>query len=156
MLTNNIVKKSSSGFIALLVVLCISLVLLATTLELTSTGWYTRYTVLGREQKAQSEALARACLSVAVLRITIDTSYVGNATTTYPVGTCYIFPLQLNIPTAGTLTLHVRAKVQNTLTSLVATYNMHDIQLDSVPDALPSTGAENTSATVDEWHEVFD
>jgi hypothetical protein len=145
-----------SGFVALLAVMSISLVLLVVTSNLTFVGWYTRFSVLEREQKAASVALAHSCLSGAVAHIAAEASYIGDATTTDVFGTCYIFALQPNVPVVGQLTVRVRAVVQQAVTSLVAVYAMHDMQLVAIPDVTPSDGTENILPSAQEWHEISD
>ena len=134
--------------------ICISLVLLVVTLEVCTAGWYTRFNVLNREFKAQSEALAHSCLDGAVMQLMAAATYTGDATSTYPTGTCYIALVQFRVPHAGMVTLRVRAVVSNVHTTLVAEYQMHDVQLDLTPDSAPANGSEDLTVTLQAWHEL--
>lgn len=151
---NKVLTPHTSGFVALLAAMCVSAVLLVLTVELGTIGWYTRFGVLGREFKLQSEALARSCLDQAVAEIIADSTYAGNATTTDNVGTCFVYPVRLDEPAVGMVTIRVRGVVSRSYTTLEAEFDMHDIRSLPSPDGSPADGNENLSATRHSWHEV--
>lgn len=152
---NKYPPSHTTGFVALMAAVVISLVLLLLTIEVGTVGWYTRFDVLDREFKAQSVTLAHSCLERAVVQLVADTSYRGDATSTAAYGSCYIFPITLPLESPGRLQLQVRAVVSNAYTTLVAVYNMHDIQVGMPPDSFPSNGNEDVSISLEEWHEVL-
>jgi hypothetical protein len=104
---------------------------------MSQTGWSTRYAILGTEAKEQALALAGGCAEYALARVLADPGYQGDATTTTPGGTCYVFPLEFNTPTAGLLRLRVQVIVRDSYTNLVWQFDLHDIHTGSVPVPLP-------------------
>ncbi len=58
-------KNTQHGFVALLSIIIMSVVLLATTLSLAQFGIASRYFILDLENKSASERLAEACVHVA-------------------------------------------------------------------------------------------
>ena len=63
------------GFIALIAILIISVVLLASVISAAQFGITGRYTLLDLERKAESESLAEACLQVARIAVFNDPAY---------------------------------------------------------------------------------
>jgi hypothetical protein len=68
-------KHNSRGFIALISIIIISVMLLATTLSLAQFGIASRYFILDLENKRVSEKLAEACVQVARINVYNDFSY---------------------------------------------------------------------------------
>jgi hypothetical protein len=131
--------STESGYIALLSTIIIGAVLLVITIEVGQSGWYTRFMVLGTEAKMQSRELAQSCGRLAVARVLVDTEWIGNTTTTNALGTCYVFPLQKNNPSAGLMTVQVQSVVQGSVTRLISEYDMKEASLSSTPLSVPST-----------------
>ncbi len=131
--------KTGAGFIALMAVIVISLVLLVMTVEESSSGWHTRFNILGTEAKEQASSLAEGCAEQALATMLTDPAYMGNATTTITEGTCYVFPVQLNFPVAGLVTIKTQAVVRGSYANLDMAMNMNNIHFGSIPTT-PTTG----------------
>jgi hypothetical protein len=86
------------GFIALISILIISTVLLATTLSLAQFGIANRFFILDLEQKAGSEKLAEACVHIARVRAYNDPAYDTNVAEPIIVGggACTIHAIDAN------------------------------------------------------------
>ena len=140
-------SKNSSGFVALLAVMSISLVLLVLTIELGLSGWYRRFGVLEGEWKAASRTLAASCVEAAIMSVVASPFYQGNATTSTPTGTCYTFPISEAGVGETTVTVTVRAVVERSVTTWIAEYDIHDIRRETTPDIFPPTGMEDTTVT---------
>ncbi len=82
-----------SGFVALLSAVIISAALLVLAISGNLAGFYHRFNVLDREEKAESFALAEACASVALLQLGENPDWAGNATSTVGSDECYIGPV---------------------------------------------------------------
>lgn len=146
--------RLTSGFVALMAVICISLILLVVTLQVTTLGWYTRTRLLEKEFKVQSIALAHSCAERAALQVILNPLYEGGVTITDARGSCYVFPLQPHVSQVHLRTVQVRTVVLKSYTTLVVIYNMHDINQDPIPNALPANGSESLNMTLESWHEV--
>lgn len=70
--------QKNSGFIALISSVIISVVLLLTITTLSFNGYYNRFNVFESEMKERSQALAKACINIALLRIVSGEKYTGN------------------------------------------------------------------------------
>ncbi len=103
-------KKYQHGFIALFSVIIISASLMLVAVSLSFSGFYARFNIFDSELKARSNALADACVDVALLKLAGDSTFAGNATTPLGADSCYIFPI---ITTTGQATIHTRAVVGN-------------------------------------------
>lgn len=79
-------SNSQNGFIALISVIIISVVLLATTISLAQFGIANRYFILHLEQKAVSEKLADACVHIARIMVYNDPDTDFNTPQSYPIG----------------------------------------------------------------------
>lgn len=117
----------------------ISLILLVMTVEEGSSGWYARFNILGTEAKEQATSLAEGCAEQAMAKLLTDPTYTGGATTTTSIGTCHIFPIQLNFPVAGLVTIKTQAVVRESYANLDMAMNMNDIHFGNIPTA-PTTG----------------
>jgi hypothetical protein len=122
-------KKANgqSGYIALMATIIISLILLVMTVEEGSIGWHARFNILGTEAKEQATALAEGCAEQAMAKLLTDPTYNGNSTTTFPYGTCYTFPIELNTPNNGMLTIKTQAVIRNSYTNLKISAHMNNI-----------------------------
>jgi hypothetical protein len=78
--------QNERGFIALISVIIISVVLLATTIALAQFGIASRYFILHLEQKAVSEKLADACVHIARIMVYNDPKTDFDAAVSYPIG----------------------------------------------------------------------
>lgn len=120
-----------NGYIALMATIIISLILLVMTVEQASTGWYVRFNILGTEAKEQSNSLAESCIEQAMAKLLTDPTFAGNSTTTFPNGTCYTLPIELNSPTNGLLTIRTQAVVRNSYTNLKVTASMDNVTFEN-------------------------
>lgn len=82
---------TSSGFIALISILIVSAVLLATTLGLAQFGLANRFLIMHLEQKTASEKLAEGCVQMARIKVYNEPSYtVSLRDVSIAGGTCTI------------------------------------------------------------------
>lgn len=101
---------SSRGFIALISIIIMSVVLLASTLSLAQFGIANRYFILDLENKNASEKLAEACVHMA--RIYAYNDPLANiSTTSKPVGdaSCLIMSVRQNSASSTESILYARA-----------------------------------------------
>lgn len=131
--------RNKGGYIALLSTVIISAVLLSMTVGAGQSGWYTRFVVLGAEAKLQSKIVASGCIEEALAKLMIDLDWSGDATSTYGVGTCYVYPVQINYPQNQIVTIRVRGEVQGAFTNIISEFEMKDISLTSIPKAITAT-----------------
>ena len=71
-------KNSSAGFIALFSVIIITSVLLISAVALSFSGFLGRFNVFDSELKAESSALAEACIERVRLEFALDDSFSGS------------------------------------------------------------------------------
>ena len=135
----NNLNTVNGGYIALLSTVIISAVLLSMTVGAGQSGWYNRFMVLGAEAKLQSKIVASGCINEALAKLMIDLDWSGDATSTYGVGTCYVYPVQINYPQNQIVTIRVRGEVRGAITNIVSEFDMKDINLTSDPKAVPVT-----------------
>ena len=103
-------RNEEQGFIALISVLIISSVLLASTLALAQFGIASRFFVLNLEQKAGSQKLAEACLELMRVKVYNNSSY--NTLGTYDIGGGKCTVESINTTGSGTFsTVKVRAAI---------------------------------------------
>jgi hypothetical protein len=146
--------KSTRGYVALMATIIISAVLLVLSIEGSEVGARARFDILGTEAKEQSVALAEACKDQTLAALISDLSYTGNATTTSPVGTCYIFPILLNTPTTGVVTLKIQSRVQNSFSNLEFQIAMNNIHIGNIPLPPSVTTPPNPSTHLNSWREL--
>lgn len=89
-------QSQQHGFIALISVLIISSVLLASTLALAQFGIASRFFVLNLEQKAGSQKLAEACLELMRVKIYNNPSYTILGTYDIGGGKCTVETINTN------------------------------------------------------------
>jgi hypothetical protein len=112
------------GFIALISIMIMSVVLLATTLSLAQFGLASRFFILDLEHKSASEKLAEACVHTARISVYNDPLYNPTSPVTIPVGdkSCTILSVQPNgnqslvkvTATSGTATTNMQVLIDNT------------------------------------------
>jgi purine-cytosine permease-like protein len=86
-------QKASSGFIALMSAIIISVILLLITTNLNLTGFYNRSNILDWELKEKSSAVAEGCADLVLLRLASDSGYAGGENIAVSGSdTCHIFP----------------------------------------------------------------
>lgn len=72
--------RKEGGYIALMSVIIISLILIALSVTVNMSGFFTRFNILEAQEKLQSSALSESCVNLAMSRLTKNTTY----TYTYP------------------------------------------------------------------------
>jgi len=109
------------GFIALTSAIIISVLLLAITVSLGFSGFFTRLNILDSESKERSVALAEACIDTAILKLANSTDYVlVSADHVIPVGTdtCNIISLAPNPSRSFPITIQTQACINKSVTNL--------------------------------------
>lgn len=103
-------KTSTQGFIALISIIIMSVVLLATTLSLAQFGIASRHFILDLENKRASEKLAEACVHIARIYAYNDPE-ATIATTSAPIGdaSCLIMKLSKNPASSTESIVYARA-----------------------------------------------
>lgn len=113
--------KKEEGFIALISILILSSVLLATTLSLAQFGLANRFFILNLEQKASSQKMAEACLEMLRIKVYSDPAYTTTTKTTYILAgsDCSV----VSVIGTGTKTVKVSATEDGAITNLQADIN---------------------------------
>lgn len=115
-------QKNERGFVALISILILSTVLLATTLSLAQFGLANRYFILDLEQKSESEKLASSCVHIARIMVYNNpASSVGNVISE-PIGTdrCSIVRITQN---GSQSTVQTKGVKGNAITNLQVVIN---------------------------------
>ena len=114
--------KTQKGFIALISILIISAVLLATTISLGQFGIASRYFILHLEQKAVSEKLADGCVHIERIKVFNDPFYEVDTPLSYPIGdeACTVFDVSAD---GNESTLEVGAQTGDAVTNLQVVVN---------------------------------
>lgn len=146
--------QNTQGYIALMATIIISAILLVLSIEGSEAGARARFDILGTEAKEQSVSLAEGCKDQALATLLSDPTYAGDATTTSSIGTCHIFPILINTPTAGVITLKIQARVRNSFTNLEFQITMNNIHLGNTPLPVGATSPQNPSIHLNSWKEL--
>jgi len=120
--TMNTIPQSERGFIALIAILIISVVLLASVISVAQFGITGRYILLDLERKAESESRAEACAQVARVAVFNDPAYEVTDKAV-PVGKswCNVLSIVKNSPSSGFSRVEVSASSTGATTNLRAT-----------------------------------
>lgn len=107
------------GFIALISVLILSVILLASVISLAQYGITSRYALLTLENKTITEELAQACIQVARIAIYNDHLY-ETVDHLIPIGNynCMIKNIFANTPLLGTSRIETNASLSGATTNL--------------------------------------
>lgn len=134
-------KQDQHGFIALISILILSSVLLASTLALAQFGIASRFFVLNLEQKAGSQKLAEGCLELMRVKVYNNPSYQTGPLDPYSManGECRVMSVSAN-GSANYSTVRVSAEVGNDGTK--ATTNLE-------ADILKATGSTTRIIEID-------
>ena len=125
--------KPQGGFIALISVIILGFVLLATVLMLGNRSIGTRFLLLDLERKDQSRALAEGCVQVAIIAIVNDPAYCVNSISCLTVpsvfvsvgsGTCTIVSVSSG-------TIKTTASVSGATTNLVVEWDITNERISS-------------------------
>ena len=121
--TENHIQKEK-GFIALIAILIISVVLLASVVSAAQFGITGRYTLLDLERKAESESLAEACLQVARIAVFNDPAYeVTDRGVLVGKNWCDVQKIVKNSPSSGFSRVEVSASSTGATTNFRTTVN---------------------------------
>ncbi len=136
--------KKENGYIALMATIVISIILLMVSVEEGRAGWFARFALLGTEAYEEARALAKGCADRALLRVVVESSYTGDATSSETGGTCHIFHIARDTPTVGLVTVRAQAVVRGTYGNSEAVYDLHDIHTSDIPLTSPVGGSDLT------------
>jgi len=133
---------TTSGFIALISILIVSAVLLATTLGLAQFGLANRFFIMHLEQKAASEKLAEGCVQMARIKVYNDPSYtVSSRDIDIADKTCTIH----SITNSGSAsTIKVRAMEGESISNLCVVVNNTNGSFTSWKEVPKLTNTANT------------
>lgn len=129
-------QENEQGFIALITAIALSAILIAVTVALNQSGFFTRSALLDSEYKERSAALAQACVNTALLKLAANPAYTGNEILTVQGDSCLIRPTKINVPIAGQDTIETSAIFQEATTNLSVVVNAPDFSIlswDEVP-----------------------
>ncbi len=118
-------SKNQNGFIALTSAIIISILLIAFSLAVSTTGFFGRFNILDSENKQRSLALAEACGDEALLRLIIQPGYQGDETVTVGGEPCHIFPITSGVQ----VTIRPQGSYGGATTNLQTTFNGTDYSL---------------------------
>ena len=112
----------TGGFIALISILILSAVLLATTLSLAQFGIANRFFILNLEQKTASKKMAEACVHVVRIKAYNDPTYTISTPTSISIAgaTCTIYAVTV---TGSNTTIKTKATNGDASTSLQVVEN---------------------------------
>ena len=143
-ISNFNMKKDQNGFIALISILILSSVLLASTLALAQFGIANRFFILNLEQKSMSSKRAEACVEIARIKAYNNPSYTTSAmSVTIGGGTCTL----TSVAVSGNTTT-IKATATETVASIrdlgdVATQNGGKLSLTTALDTLVKGASED-------------
>lgn len=146
-------ENKEKGFVALMATIIISLVLLVMAAEESVAGFRARFNILGTEAKEQAASLAEACADYALASLITDPNYTGNSTATFPSGICHVFPLLLDSPSAGLVTIKTQAEVRGSYTNFLIVANLHDVRV-GTPLSSSAASSLNPNVTITSWSEL--
>jgi len=109
-------KKSHTdkGYIAITSAIIITILILAIVITISTTGYFSRFNILGLLSKDSSSALSEGCTDTALLELALDRDYAGATTTVVASTTCEILAIETN----GDLkTVKTRATDNETITN---------------------------------------
>lgn len=127
------------GYTALMATIIISLMLMVMVVTEGSTGWSTRFLVLGTEAKEQANALAEGCVDQALAMLATNPAYLGGVTVEFPEGVCSISALDPAEIQSGMATIRTQAVVKDAYSNLVVRYALPRTLLswEEIPDTTP-------------------
>ena len=120
-------EKNNSGFIALMSSIIISVILLLIAVTLSFTGLNIRFNILDSELKERSNALAEACVDMALLELVRDSNYQGGETVTVSGSdTCIIKTIN---PIIDPVVIDTKAIFQQATTNLHIKVNKSNLKV---------------------------
>ena len=122
--------KRCGGFIALVSSIIIAVILLTAVVSLGSRGIAGRFILLDIENKQISQALAEACVQVAIIKIVNDAEYAGLGVSV-PVGTKTCTIVSVTTPPGGESIIQASANVNGATTNLVVKVDTVNVDIQS-------------------------
>ncbi len=119
------------GFIALVSAVIISLTLLAIVLSLNFSSFFTRFNILDSENKKRSGLLADACLDIAHMKLTEDSTYLGGEIIRQGDDSCRICPVTTS---SGSITVTTRVTVGSAVTNLTMNVDASTLAVESTKE----------------------
>lgn len=113
-------KHSERGFIALMSAVVISATLLLLAAGIGLSGIYDRFDQLDSELKERSNALAEACVDVALLQLSSNPNFNSPTMVALPPHQCFMGNFSAN---GGLVTFETQASSSNYFTNLKVTYS---------------------------------
>jgi len=121
---SNSYSAHNRGFIALLSSILLSVILFAAVVSLGQRGIIGRFILLEGENKKISQALAEACVQVAIISIVNDAEYTStNVTIPVDTKTCTIVSATPNTPSAGQSRIRTKGESHSATTNLEVVVN---------------------------------
>lgn len=141
----NNTAQSQQGYVALVVVVIITAVLIIVSATISQTGYMSRFSVLGFERKRQATTLAEGCLEYARLKLVQNHSYTPQANgdlATLAGGVCKICSVTGSGGIGSGREVKVRSKQASSLANFEAdlTLGLTDVSIDYVLETPTYTG----------------
>lgn len=132
-----------SGFIALMSAMVISVLLLAITLTLGLSSFFSRFNVFDSESKARSIGLAEACADSAILEVSGGTYSTNKVINVGPTSSdnCTIVSAAKDQPSTGQTLIKTQSVINKAYTNLKIILNSSDLAIsswDECPNLTPS------------------
>ena len=96
---------------------------------LSAGAFFSRFNVLDQEDKVKSFELARSCVDAARLALAESSGVAAPGVINVGTESCNITIIQTNTPSAGQITVHTKAAVNQSVTNLEAVFNAADLSL---------------------------
>ena len=112
-------NNSNEGFIALIIAIVLSFILMVVSVTLNRSGFFARSAILEAEYKETSAALAEACVDVALLKLATNASFVPNEEVKIGEKKCFILEVSSN-------TIKTTADHRGSVTNLEVVFNPSD------------------------------
>ncbi len=119
--------KTQRGYIALMTALVISAILVLIAVSGGLSGFFSRFSALDDELKAQSLALADSCGSQVRLALINDPNYIGGQAISLGDGSCAILPTTSDNPR----TFKISAQTKDAHTNLIIVLDANSADINS-------------------------
>jgi len=111
-------KIYQQGYVALISAIIISAVLILISVGASATGFFSRFNVLDGEYKERGNQLAEACVDSELLRLAQNSGDTTTGNVSVGTGSCTVFAVLQNSPSAGEITIKTKAVVQQSVTNI--------------------------------------
>ncbi len=126
--------SDTNGYLAVTAAIIISIIIFLVVFTLSTGSFLTRLDISTSAFKEESAALARACLQMALFKLSLNSSYSGGETIAVASDTCQIVSVATN---GSQKVISTQGQYQNSFTNLKATVNAADfstIGLEELPN----------------------